>query len=197
MLNIDTAKPAPPPIPRYALGPDNPGFTRLASLGWQGGGLGRPEGWSEEDEARVQRAREHARSQGQGSDGRSERSHSAPAGVIDLTASDDDDGGDDGDLDIDETQTETEAEVVRSGPGRTAPIATALKFNRLGLGRVPAERDRRVTHTSREIEAARRRGVGVKHDPRKGEPSKKAKVKWAERDRREREHRARIAAALR
>ncbi|CAK9783348.1 hypothetical protein CC85DRAFT_282080 [Cutaneotrichosporon oleaginosum] len=176
MLKIDTAKPAPPPIPRYALGPENVGFSRLAALGWGGGGLGRPEGWTEEDELR---ARERARLGRLAED----RPRSAPpeaSGIVDLTG------------DSDEEWDEEEA--IKHGPGRTMPIATALKFNRLGLGRVAA--DKRVSHSHAEIERARLRGAGNRHDG-KSEPTKKAKVKWAERDRRDREHRARIAAALR
>jgi hypothetical protein len=181
MLNIDSAKPAPPPIPHYALGPENAGFSRLAALGWGGGGLGRPEGWTEEDEAR---ARERARLGRLAEEGRErKRPRSAPPevdGVVDLTA--------------DSGSEQEDEEAVKHGPGRTMPIATALKFNRLGLGRVAA--DKRVSHSHAEIERARLRGAGKRHDA-KSEPTKKAKVKWAERDRKDREHRARIAAALR
>lgn len=180
MLNIDSAKPAPPPIPHYALGPENVGFSRLAALGWGGGGLGRPEGWTEDDEAR-----DRARAELRCAEG--ERPLSAPPevdGVVDLTA----------DSEPEDHSEGQEEEAIRHGPGRTAPIATALKFNRLGLGRVAS--DKRVSHSHAEIERARLRGAGKRHDG-KSEPSKKAKVKWAERDKRDREHRARIAAALR
>ncbi|BEI82763.1 hypothetical protein CcaverHIS002_0306310 [Cutaneotrichosporon cavernicola] len=110
MLNIDTAKPAPPPIPRYVLGPEDVGFSRLAALGWAGGGLGRPEGWTE-DEVTAQAPRP-----------------SPETGVVDLTA------------DSEDSEDEQDEEEIKHGPGRTAPIATALKFNRLGLGRIPAEK---------------------------------------------------------
>lgn len=197
MLNIDAARPAPAPIPRYALGPDNVGFSRLAALGWGGGGLGRPEGWTAEDEERLLQGRQERRS----AMGREERPRSAPPeadGVVDLTAETDseDEKGEEEEQEKEEKDDEEQEKGARSGPGRTAPIATALKFNRLGLGRIASEK--RVTHSYREIDHARRRGVGTKHDPLSGkEPGKKAKIKWAERDRREREHRARIAAALR
>ncbi|GMK56677.1 hypothetical protein CspeluHIS016_0305170 [Cutaneotrichosporon spelunceum] len=163
MLNIDSAQRAPPPIPRYALGPENAGFSRLAALGWGGGGLGRPVGWTDADARGARKAGDP-------------RPCSREPGVVDLTADSDSDSGDDD---------------TKHGPGRTAPIATALKFNRLGLGRVPA--DKRVSHSHAEIERARMRATG---QHRKAE-SNKAKVKWAVRERREREQRARIAAALR
>jgi hypothetical protein len=89
----------------------------------------------------------------------------------------------------------SDAEIPRHGPGRTAPVATVLKLDRLGLGRGRAAK--RVTHTSKEIERAQRRARGVRAPPKEDEEmEKKEKIKWKEKDRRERESRARIAAAL-
>ncbi|GFZ48716.1 hypothetical protein JCM24511_06465 [Saitozyma sp. JCM 24511] len=88
------------------------------------------------------------------------------------------------------------------GPGRTAPVATTLKLDRLGIGHrrsQPKEHlessKKKVTHTAADIrEAQRRARYGV---PKQGvELGKKGKVKWKERDRREREERKRLAAAI-
>ncbi|RSH91864.1 hypothetical protein EHS25_009234 [Saitozyma podzolica] len=88
------------------------------------------------------------------------------------------------------------------GPGRTAPVATTLKLDRLGIGHrrsQPKENlessKRKVTHTAADIREAQRR-ARYGH-PRHGvELGKKGKVKWKERDRREREERKRLAAAI-
>ncbi|RSH78197.1 uncharacterized protein EHS24_002658 [Apiotrichum porosum] len=193
--NIDTANPkvAPAPRVRYALGPDNVGYTRLEALGWGGGGLGRPEGW-EEREAEVKRERDETptrprprsppNSSGSGSatpidlTGDTDSDSDSPSGAISIPVSDDDDDDDN----------------APRGPGRTAPIATALKLDRLGLGRSRAEK--KVTHTAAEIASAQRRARGVKPNKPGEAVGKKPKVKWAEKERREREERKRIAATL-
>lgn len=165
LLNIDTAKPAPAPKPRYVLGPENAGYGRLAALGWAGGGLGKPVGGEPAAQSSALKPVVEA------------------DGTVDLTGvpSDSDDESD-----------ESEPEQP-SGPGRTAPIATALKLDRAGLGRraPPAK----VTHSAAEIEAAQRRARRQKA-PAGGEMGKKQKVKWAQRERQERESRKRIAALL-
>jgi hypothetical protein len=103
--------------------------------------------------------------------------------VVDLTADSDDD--DDSD----------EAQPVH-GPGRTAPVPTVLKLDRFGLGRKSGKL--KVTHSTKEIERTYRRSRGQRsqHAPEEGQMAKKEKLKWKERDRRDRESRARIAAAL-
>ncbi|TXT12911.1 hypothetical protein VHUM_01312 [Vanrija humicola] len=169
LLNIDAARPPPAPAPRYVLGPENAGYGRLTALGWGGGGLGRPVGGD------VAAPPSGARQPVVDADG-----------TVDLTGvpSDSDDGDD-----------EDDAPPPPSGPGRTAPIATALKLDRAGLGRRGAPQPK-VTHSAAEIDAAQRR-AGRQRATQNGEMGKKQKVKWAQRERQERESRKRIAAMLR
>ncbi|WVR07676.1 hypothetical protein IAU60_004718 [Kwoniella sp. DSM 27419] len=91
------------------------------------------------------------------------------------------------------------------GPGRTAPIATTLKLDRLGLGHRAAQpsvrrphMEKKVTHTAEEIAKAQRAakfGKG-RHHGQGLELGKKGKVRWKERDRKERDERRQLAAAL-
>jgi len=107
-------------------------------------------------------------------------------GVIDLTA---------------DSEDEDEAPPpIHGGPGRTAPIATSLKLDRLGIGhqrgpRAAADAAKKVTHTAEEIRRAQQRS---RYPPSKRtvELGKKGKVKWKERDRRERDERRKLLAAL-
>lgn len=151
MLNLNPTS-RPPPLPRYAIGPENAGYARLEALGWGGGGLGKPEGEPPK---------------------RSRSVEVGPIvdanGVVDLAG--------------DTSESESEEETVH-GPGRVVPVATVLKLDRLGLGRGHAQK--RVTHTHAEIAAARRR---------KGTETQK-KINWKLREKKERESRKRIAAAL-
>jgi hypothetical protein len=104
-------------------------------------------------------------------------------GIIDLTAESDEEVG------------------SASGPGRTAPIATTLKLDRLGLGHRRAQprehlesTKKKITHTAAEIRQAQKR---ARYAPKGGvELGKKGKVRWKERDKKEREERRRLAAAL-
>lgn len=105
--------------------------------------------------------------------------------VIDLTA----DSDDDNDLD--------DQPVSQGGPGRTAPIATALKLDRLGIGyrrtrpKGATYTAKKVTHSAEEIREAQRR---ARYRVIKGvDLGKKGKVRWKERDK---EDRRRLAAAL-
>lgn len=158
MLSL-TPTARPPPRPRYAIGPENAGYTRLAALGWGGGGLGKPEETQVDATAKRPRAKSLEAGPVVHADG-----------VVDLT--------------VDTSDSEDEAEPIQ-GPGRVAPVSTALKLDRLGLGRRHAEK--KVTHTQAEILAAQRR--------RRGGTDQK-KIDWKKRDKRERESRQRIAALL-
>ncbi|KAL1412772.1 hypothetical protein Q8F55_000520 [Vanrija albida] len=171
LLNIDAARPPPKPRPVYALGPENAGYGRLAALGWGGGGLGRVVG----DAPPAERRKDDAPAE-------RKRAVVEPDGTVDLTADSDSES---------DSDVPSEPEPP-SGPGRTTPIATALKLDRAGLGRrAPPPK---VTHTPAEIEAAQRRAR--RHKAPAAEPGKKQKVKWAQRERQERESRKRIAALL-
>ena len=90
--------------------------------------------------------------------------------------------------------------ISHGGPGRTAPIATALKLDRLGIGhrrarpKVGMEAVKKVTHTAEEIREAQRK---AKYRVVKGvELGKRGKLRWKERDRRERDDRKKLAAAI-
>lgn len=81
-----------------------------------------------------------------------------------------------------------------SGPGRTAPIPTMLKLDRRGLGH-RTKHHTAVTHTAEEIRKAQMRSRYP--PPRAGvELGKKGKVRWKERDKREREERRRLLGVL-
>jgi hypothetical protein len=125
--------------------------------------------------------------------------------IVDLTGSSpeplsDSPGGAGADADVDDFDVPIPAS--HGGPGRTAPVATTLKLDRLGIGHrrsQPKEHlessKKKVTHTAADIrEAQKRARYGA---PKQGvELGKKGKVKWKERDRREREERRRLAAAI-
>ena len=101
------------------------------------------------------------------------------------------------DSDTDSDMEEAERVSLRGGPGRTAPIATSLKLDRLGIGHrrgKPKAGDvKKVTHTAGEIRDAQRR---AKYRVVTGDLGKKGKVRWKERDKKERDDRRRLAAAL-
>ncbi|KAK8853232.1 hypothetical protein IAR55_003934 [Kwoniella newhampshirensis] len=214
MLNIarTIARPAPPV--QYVLGPDNKGYEILRDrLGWQGGGLGRPEGWQGDPMSRpiVARTkdnmhRENERDVGRGGskiDGTVMEIDPNGHPVVDLTVSSEEDSADFGS----DRESDFDPPPTMKGPGRTAPIATTLKFDRLGLGHrlsssVQKSREgvestrKKVTHTDKEIRQAQRRGM--KHQSSGGgvELGKKGKIKWKEKNRKERDDRRRLAAAL-
>lgn len=173
MLNIAGASTRPPPRPSYAIGPDNVGYARLSGLGWGGGGLGRPlDGSPGSSRPRTATPEGSARSRS--------RSPGARASLEPLSAADE--------LNLEQLEDE---EGRPSGPGRTEPVATALKLDRRGLGSGKAAK--KVTHTAAEIRRAQRRA-----GREKGERAHaaKSKVKWAQKDKKEREERKRLLAAL-
>ena len=194
------------PQPQYVLGPENKGYDILKNtLGWGGGGLGKPVGWTpaafgdngnavagpsrqprslaaqlEDDDLQIK------------SDGTNEPTAPGRGAVVDLTGHSDSEGSD---LD-DEVPEDGPA-----GPGRTVPVATMLKLDRLGLGHRRGLVDRkgnslkRVTHTHEQIEAAQRRAKKRVPEQSK-ELGAKGKLKWKEKDKRDVQERRRIAAAL-
>jgi hypothetical protein len=110
------------------------------------------------------------------------------------------------DLTIDsDAESEPEEEFIvepirQGGPGRTAPVATSLKLDRLGLGhqrnrKAALDAEKKVTHTIHEIRRVQQRSRYP--PPKQGlELGKKGKIKWKERDKREREDRKSIMAML-
>ena len=204
LVNVDTTRPPRVQPAHYVLGPENRGYMMLKDrLGWEGGGLGRPVGWTAPDAA-VSRDED---SQPQAGPSRlAEKLEAeieaaeivkAEYGVVDLTIDSDEEEGSGG------SEDEEEEDLPRpSGPGRTAPIATALKLDRLGIGhtrhtrRGNLEAAKKVTHTAKEIEKARQRAKYAGKPMTRLELGKKGKIKWAEKDKREREHRQRLAAAI-
>ncbi|CAD6576023.1 MAG: hypothetical protein TREMPRED_001561 [Tremellales sp. Tagirdzhanova-0007] len=176
------------PTAHYVLGPENKGYTLLRDrLGWKGGGLGRPEGWTSQGGDTLiqkdQRLSDEKEKLGIDKNGNL---------VIDFTADSDDDPHSVIDLNDDA--------VSPGGPGRTAPIATVLKLDRLGVGHLRAgatgatDDTKKVTHSASEIrEAQRRARRRVVNSVALG---KKGKVRWKERDKRDRDDRRRLAAAL-
>ncbi|KAI9634048.1 uncharacterized protein MKK02DRAFT_38720 [Dioszegia hungarica] len=197
LLNIPTrVNRATEPV--YALGPDHIGHQILRErLGWGGGGLGRPEGW--EPPAPPARVVEERQAEGSRADA--------------IVIEDSDDSAPSG-----EDEDEEDLPPTVFGPGRTAPIATTLKLDRLGLGhRLSADRPKRksggkamlkegegrkkVTHSHEEIlEAQRRarysRSGAVKQAGGAEELGKKGKIRWKERDKKDRDERRRMIAAL-
>ncbi|ORY33358.1 hypothetical protein BCR39DRAFT_519397 [Naematelia encephala] len=163
MLNIGPSQQRVKPA-QYVLGPDNKGYTILRDrLGWEGGGLGRPEGY--------------------------EPALASDDEIVPIDAS--------GNIIIDLTADSDEEPVMRpGGPGRTAPIATALKLDRLGIGhrRSQTSTARKVTHTVEEIEKAQRRARYRKIE--KVELGKKGKIKWKDKDKRERDERRRLLSMM-
>lgn len=181
MLNIAGAAARPPPRPRYALGPENAGYARLADLGWSGGGLGRPldppSGSGSRSGTDTPEAPALSRSP------TSAPPH-ADGELSTRPTTDDEDGNDLESMDEDE---------FVPGPGRTQPVATALKLDRRGLGSAALEK--KVTHSAAEIRRAQR-SAGREKGENKHKQIKRDKVKWAQKDRREREERKRLLAAL-
>lgn len=173
MLNIAGASTRPPPRPQYVIGPDNVGYTRLSSLGWGGGGLGRPQDPPAGSSSRPRTATPEGsgRSRTPTASRASPKRHSPDGNGLD-------------DL------SDLEEERV-SGPGRTEPVATALKLDRRGLGSGKA--DKKVTHTHTEIRRAQQRAGRENGEHKHGA---KSKVKWAQKDKKEREERKRLLAAL-
>ncbi|OCF44623.1 hypothetical protein I317_01510 [Kwoniella heveanensis CBS 569] len=212
--------------PQYALGPDNKGYSLLKDkLGWAGGGLGRPVEWGN-NEAPSSRLRQETtqdyKSAQEGLDNPdeaevrtlegavalSEPKEMDPNGhpVVDLTISDSD-ADTDSDSNLDDQ--DQDPDPSKYGPGRTAPISTTLKLDRLGLGHrrsrpnpnhsiSSGSKAKKITHSHQDIQDAQRRakyGTGRGHGTGL-ELGKKGKIKWKERDKREREDRRRLAAAL-
>lgn len=159
----------------YVLGPSNKGWQLLKKNGWEGGGLG-------------------------------PLPPPPPSEVVDLTLSDSDEdfeilGDPDDDaievVDVKPSIFNLDSPADRPriigpvqpavyGPGRTAPIATALKSDRLGIGINIAKK--RITHTPREMK---------RHDRKVGKANKRQKAeKPKDRERRERTETQRFAAAL-
>lgn len=169
--------------PNYALGPENKGYGILKGFGWGGGGLGKPEGWEEEN-ANTPKEDRKGKRRAESDDEIQEVDASGNA-IIDLTVTS-----------SGESSSEDEA---LSGPGRTAPIPTALKLDRLGLGHRSAS-DSKITHTHKEIVQAQKRAKygqkRVNKGEEKGGMDKKQKVDWKRKDKREREERRRLMAAM-
>jgi hypothetical protein len=98
-------------------------------MGWHGGGLGRPDGWTGDVWEPPRRAERGISEQVQGESEESEDDvveldeNGEP--VIDFTRSE---GAATPDM------SETREPTPPQGPGRTAPIATVLKVDKLGLG---------------------------------------------------------------
>jgi hypothetical protein len=184
LLNIPIQPRVPSTRPaKYVIGPENAGYAMLDRLGWQGGGLGRPEGW--DANSNTERSPIPIPNDVTVVPEISLDIHGNP--IIDLVLSDSEVES--------ESEEELRLEPIRSGPGRTAPISTALKLDRLGLGRRTMEK--KVTHSAAEIEKAQRRAKFVKSGKvESGEMGKKAKIRMKEKERREREERRRIQAAL-
>lgn len=184
MLNIGTSQPRAAPA-HYVLGPDNKGYELLQTRhGWEGGGLGRPADWDE---------RERAASAAGPSRQRTPPLVEVDANgepVVDLTIDSESESTDE--MDVPVTQ--------RGGPGRTAPVATSLKLDRLGLGHqrnIKAARDaeKKVTHTIDEIRRVQQRSRYP--PPKQGvELGKKGKLRWKERDKKDREERKHLMALL-
>ena len=155
--------------------------------GWEGGGLGRPADWEERQrdlDIETPPIRE-VPIPSMELDGNGEP-------IVDLTIDSD------SELDIEEG---LDAEPIRQGgPGRTAPVATSLKLDRLGLGhqrnrKAARDAEKKVTHTIHEIRRVQQRS---RYPPPKlgVELGKKGKIKWAEREKREREDRKSMLAML-
>lgn len=190
MLNIKNASPRAVPS-HYVLGPDNKGYELLRTRhGWEGGGLGRPADWEDRD------LKPHTISADTSQIPESTsvipvQLNNSGEPIVDLT------------IDSDAEDIEEDfptAQTQRSGPGRTAPVATSLKLDRLGLGhqrnkRAALDAEKKVTHTIEEIKRVQQRSRFP--PPKHGiELGKKGKMKWKERDNREREDRKRTLAML-
>ena len=200
LVDIDPTK-APRVKPaQYVLGPENRGYVMLKDrLGWEGGGLGRPEGWFPPQVAPTEPKLEPEllvrELESELEIGTSSRpaDTALESDTVDLTV----------DSEEEEEQLGEEVdEPQRGGPGRTAPVATALKLDRLGIGHIRntrkgnVEAAKKVTHTAKEIAEAQRRAK-YSGKPKAGlRLGTKGKIKWKERDKRDRESRQRLAAAV-
>lgn len=181
MINIQASQPRVA-IPTYHLGPDNKGYVMLDRLGWEGGGLGRhPDYDPEAGPSRL--PRRELSIEREIPSVINERGEE----VLDFT---------------NELEEEEDLSSSRMGPGRTAPIATVLKLDRLGLGHVRYKNPsnaaiaKKVTHTAREISQAQKKAkyAGV---PTSGlELGKKGKIKWQDKERRDRDERRRLIAMM-
>ena len=181
MLNIGTSQPRPVAI-NYVLGPENKGYELLQTRhGWEGGGLGRPDDWQERQDM-PGAGPSRPRSPTIELDVHGEK-------VVDLTIDSED-----------EEEDFAAAPITKSGPGRTAPIATSLKLDRLGLGhrrnkKSARDAEKKVTHTIDEIRRIQQRSRYP--PPKQGqELGKKGKIRWKERDKKDREERKRLMAVL-
>jgi hypothetical protein len=181
MLNIGTSQTRPVAI-NYVLGPENKGYELLQTRhGWEGGGLGRPDDWQERQDM-PEAGPSRQRSPTIELDVNGEK-------IVDLTIDSED-----------EEEDFSHAPIAKSGPGRTAPIATSLKLDRLGLGhqrnkKAARDAEKKVTHTIDEIRRIQQRSRYP--PPKQGqELGKKGKIRWKERDKKDREERKRLMAVL-
>jgi hypothetical protein len=184
MLNIGPTQIRTAPA-HYVLGPDNKGYELLQTRhGWEGGGLGRPSNWEERDQAHNAPGPSRQRTPP------SVELDTNGEPVVDLTI--DSEAEEDDELDI--------PTIRQGGPGRTAPIATSLKLDRLGLGhqrntKAARDAEKKVTHTIEEIRRVQQRSRYP--PPKQGiELGKKGKVRWKERDRKDREERKHLMRLL-
>jgi hypothetical protein len=187
MINIQASQPRVA-IPTYHLGPDNKGYAMLDRLGWEGGGLGRRPDY--DPEAGPSRPpRRELSIEREIPSVINERGEE----VLDFTNQSEGE---------EEEEEEEEESSSRMGPGRTAPIATVLKLDRLGLGHVRYKNwsnpaiAKKVTHTAREISQAQKKAkyAGV---PTSGlELGKKGKIKWQDKERKDRDERRRLIAMM-
>lgn len=156
----------------------------LKGFGWGGGGLGKPERWEEENADTPKEDRKGKRRAE--SDDEIQEVDASGNAIIDLTLSSSE-------------ESSSEDEEALSGPGRTAPIPTALKLDRLGLGHRSAS-ESKITHTHKEIVQAQKRAkYGQRRTNKgeeKGEMGRKQKIDWKRKDKREREERRRLVATL-
>jgi hypothetical protein len=181
MLNIGTAQPRPVAF-NYVLGPENKGYELLQTRhGWEGGGLGKPDDWQERQNI-PEAGPSRQRSPTIELDVHGEK-------VVNLTIDSED-----------EEEDLALPPVTKSGPGRTAPIATSLKLDRLGLGhqrnkKAARDAEKKVTHTIDEIRRIQQRS---RYPPLKQgqELGKKGKIRWKERDKKDREERKRLMTVL-
>lgn len=184
LLTIPSQAQSKKMAPNYALGPENKGYGMLKGFGWGGGGLGKPERWEEENADTPKEDRKGKRRAE--SDDEIQEVDASGNAIIDLTLSS-----------LEESSSEDEEAL--SGPGRTAPIPTALKLDRLGLGHRSAS-ESKITHTHKEIVQAQKRAkYGQRRTNKgegKGEMGRKQKIDWKRKDKREREERRRLMATL-
>ncbi|ODN77663.1 hypothetical protein L202_04814 [Cryptococcus amylolentus CBS 6039] len=183
----------------YALGPENKGYGMLQRLGWGGGGLGKPEGWTEVPVDGTPPSQKC--SIRKDDKGRRKRAHSRPEDEVQET---DPKGNPIIDLTLSPSPSPSPSPSVSpepspmSGPGRVTPISTALKLDRLGLGHLHTSQAK-ITHTQKEIVKAQKKAKMGHKRVFKGEEagmSKKEKVDWKRKTKKDREERIRLMAAL-